>query len=217
MNKSPFCANRSTTWLQVGGLVGASEVSDGGYIGGNQGGQASGYGGYLNNATGGSVPYTAARPSGSPYASASPAPIQSAASYPQQPNVAQTPVSQQLSATSPYSVVSSNTTANSLQQALQQPGTTVQKIVPGAPSVGILFAQSRTVPRSGSIALSWTTLNMKQGSCTLSLNGQKVAQGEEGTKSLAGSSVPTGSLLFVLSCTTASGSAFTTTETVVVN
>lgn len=195
-------------------LLAAGHVN--GDLGNNQG-NPSGYKavntpygqGYLGTPT--SKPYYAARPAGSPYASASPAPIQTSAA---QPSV---PVSQQLSATSPYSVVSSNTTANSLQQALQQPGTTVQKIVPGAPSVGILFAQSRTVPRSGSIALSWTTLNMKQGSCTLSLNGQKVAQGEEGTKSLAGSSVPTGSLLFVLSCTTASGSAFTTTETVVVN
>jgi hypothetical protein len=166
--------------------------------------------GYLGTPT--SKPYYAMQPSGSPYASASPAPIQTSASQ------TGAPISQQLGS-SPYSALtSSNAAANTLQQALQPttPKNPSQVIVPGAPSIGFIYAQQHVVSRSSSVMLSWTTLNMKQGSCAVSLNNQKVATGEEGTKSIAASSLPTGSLVFILTCTAADGTPFSKSETVTV-
>lgn len=166
--------------------------------------------GYLGTPT--SKPYYAMQPSGSPYASASPAPIQTNASQ------TGTPISQQLGS-SPYSALtSSNAAANTLQQALQPttPKNPPQVIVPGAPSIGFIYAQQHVVSRSSSVMLSWTTLNMKQGSCAVSLNNQKLATGEEGTKSITASSLPTGSLVFILTCTAANGTPFSKSETVTV-
>lgn len=169
--------------------------------------------GYLGNPT--SKPYYAMQPSGSPYASASPAPISSGSSgggYDSSP----VPVSQQLG-TSPYSSVtgSGSTAGTQLQNALGQPQAPQQQIIPGAPQVGSIIVQPRVATRSGTVLISWTSLNMRAGSCKIVLGSETLATGSEGTKTLAAAKFG-GTVLFSLVCTKQDGSQFTASDTITV-
>lgn len=172
----------------------------------------------------GATPYNAMSPAGgSPYASVSP--VQSSGGtngYVSQGS--SMPVSQQLGtqAISPYSSLTSNTSATNLQNALNptpsQTATTPpsQTVVPGAPSVASIYIQPRVASRTGSILISWTSLNMKSGTCTVKQDSQQIAVAQEGSKSIAGSSVSTGTITFTLSCTAQDGSAVAKTDTITV-
>lgn len=168
--------------------------------------------GYLGNPT--SKPYYGMQSGGSPYASASPAPISSGASggYTSAPM----PVSQQLG-TSPYSAVTGSNAGTALQNAISpaaaQPPT--QQIIAGAPQVGRIIVQPQTVSATGSLVLAWTSLNMKAGSCAVSLGNQVLASGPEGSKTISAANLG-GTVQFSLKCTRQDGTAFQATDTVMV-
>lgn len=169
--------------------------------------------GAQNSGGGGTQPYYAMQPAGgSPYASASPVPVSGGTAASQQ-----IPVSQQLNA-SPYSAVTtSQSAATNLQAALAQPvASQGQAVVPGAPSVGAIYAQPRRVSASGAFSLSWVSLNMKPGSCTVKQGATTLVSGNEGTRPVPATSLPTGTVTFTLSCTAQDGSGFSTTDTVAV-
>lgn len=166
--------------------------------------------GYLGNPT--AQPYYAMQPSGSgsPYASATPVPIAggSSATLTQQP----------VSYVSPYGSVTGNA-ATDLQSALVPPAQTYQPqqpVVSGAPSVGQLIVQPRVASRFGSVLVSWTSLNMKPGSCVLSRDSGTIVRGEEGSTLLAASSLPTGAVAFTLTCTVQNGTTFQTSDTITI-
>jgi hypothetical protein len=206
VNKSPFCANRSDTWLQVGGRVDASTVSDGGYVGGNTGSANTS----PSNGSG-AIPY-ATRLSSSPYASASPVPITSGGSS----GSAAVPVSQQINSApvSPYSSITTNPAATNLQQALQ-PQT--QPPVVNAPSIGQLLVQPTRISHGGSLFISWTSLNMRSSpSCTVRERSRVLAEGAEGSRSIAASELPKGIARIELTCTMPNGTLYVSSQEVTV-
>lgn len=191
VNGGKLCGGTDQAWKQVGGRVDlGTTVTPGDYVSGPP------------NAGPGAVPYTGStpantmRPTGSPLASVAPYQAQSsgtaasgasASSYGSASS--QVPVSAQIS---PFSAISGAAP------------TPVQTIVPGGPAVASLYLQPRTVPRGGTLVISWTSLNMNPSRpCIVSFNGSQLAQGTEGSKSFPSASFPTGALTFALSCTTA--------------
>lgn len=161
-----------------------------------------------------SKPYYAMQPTGSPYASASPAPISSGSSGSSGGSSSPVPVSQQLG-TSPYSAVTSSNAGTDLQTALSPAPQPTQQIIAGAPQVGSIIVQPRVASRAGSVLVSWTSLNMKAGSCRVLLGSETLASGSEGTKTLAGANLG-GTVLFSLVCTKQDGTQFTASDTVTV-
>lgn len=174
----------------------------------------------------GSTPYFAMQPAGSPYASASPMPMSYGGGTPtsftgsspsQQLPIQSQPQQYQTSGSSPFSSITQSSAGSSLQSALNpQPSPSSSAIVPGAPAVASLYVQPRTASRTGSILLSWTSLNTKQASCTVSLDALQLATGEQGSKPVDAKTLPTGSLTFTLSCTGADGAKITKTDTITV-
>ncbi|MBI5469900.1 hypothetical protein HY968_01065 [Candidatus Kaiserbacteria bacterium] len=80
-----------------------------------------------------------------------------------------------------------------------------QQGTPG-PSALFLFVQPRSVKFSQSVLVAWTSVNMSTATpCQILLNGQKWADGNEGSKSLKTVSEDVGTLTLTLSCTDASG------------
>ncbi|MEN9413386.1 MAG: hypothetical protein RLZZ342_473 [Candidatus Parcubacteria bacterium] len=207
VNKSAFCANKSSTWLQVGGQVDRPMITDGGYVGGNTGGPG-------NVATGsGTNPYYPMQPAGSPYASASPVPASSGSGS--SGGGGAVPVSQQIGPASPFSAVSSNPAATNLQTALQQPNTPAH--VPNAPSVGQLIVQPLRSSKEGSFHLSWTSLNMRSSPvCTVRERSRVLGEGSEGSRSVVAREFPTGTSRFELTCTMPNGTLYVSSQEVTV-
>ncbi len=152
------------------------------------------------------------QPGGSPYASASPAPIASGSSggYGASP----VPVSQQLGA-SPYSAVTGTNAGTDLQNALN-PATAQapsQRIIPGAPQVGSIALQPAVVSRAGTVVIAWTSLNMKAGSCSVMLGSQVLATGPEGSKTIPAANLG-GTVQISLRCTKQDGTPFVVSDMV---
>ncbi len=172
--------------------------------------------GYLGNPT--TRPWwESGQAKGSPYASASPIPAQTA-----RPATIATPVSSGgISApqyNSPYTSVSGNTSAQQLQQAILPPSSpSAQALVPSAPSLGQILVSPTRVNTSGTISVSWTSLNMKTTPpCRITAAGNTIAEGKEGSKIIAASSLPQGTVRFDFICTTQNGTLFSASATTVV-
>lgn len=175
----------------------------------------------------GSAPYYAMQPAGgSPYASASPVPMSygggAQSGYAGSSASQQLPIqsqSQQYQSTpvSPFSSITQSTAGSSLQAALNpQASQSSTSIVPGAPAVASLYVQPRSASRTSSILLSWTSLNTKQASCSVSLDTLQLATGEQGSKPIDAKTLPTGTLTFTLACAGADGARVTALDTITV-
>jgi hypothetical protein len=193
-----------------------------GHINGNLGnnvGNPSGYTavntpygpGYLGNPT--AQPYYAMQPSGSgsPYALATPMPIAGGSSV--------TLTQQPSSYVSPYGSVTGNA-ATDLQNALQPPAQPqyqpAQVVVPGAPSVGQILVQPRVASRLGVVLVAWTSLNMRPGSCVVTQDLGTIAQGQQGSRLIDASSLPSGATTLTLTCTMQNGTTFQASDTITI-
>lgn len=197
------------------------------------------YGGTLPNGTPGFIPQTAygtnngngfnspfnfsSPPSptnvgyGSPFAGTSQAPVAQASYSQPQPTQAATPVSQTIA--QPTSITQTQTTtsgtssvAQKLQLALQDgTGTTGQ-------SPATVIAEPKDVTRGNPITVAWTSVGMSADTpCTLRANSTFIAEGNQGSRVVPTTAATrVGSLIFTLSCTTASGTKYQRTAAVMV-
>ena len=175
-------------------------------------------------AVSGTRPYAVTTPaSGSPYASASPIPAQTA-----RPATIATPASsggfsspQYASPqyASPYSSVTSSASAQQLQQAILPPSSpSTQALVPSAPSIGQIIVRPAQTNVSGTLSISWTSLNMRTTPpCRITAQGTVIAEGREGAKTVAASALPRGTVRFDFTCTTQNGTLFTTSATTIID
>jgi len=204
VNTNKLCTGSTPTWKQIGGRVDLpSSVTPGEYVSGAGPGAVP----YT-----GSTPYTAARPTGSPFGAAAPYPVSSSgtvaqgaspSSYGSSAVAAPTPVSQQLS---PFSGITAP------QQPLAQ-----SQSVPNGPTVASLYLQPRTVARGGNVVISWTSLNMDPAHpCVVSISGIQLAQAAEGTKILPAASLASGTFSATLACRSQKGESIQKTDSVTI-
>lgn len=174
--------------------------------------------GYLGTPTN----YATAGTAGSPSTIAQPSTI----AIPGSSYGTQAPVSTQLNsnlstqqATLSQQTTTSNNAQDALTAALQQPSSpSAQQIVENGPAIANLYLQPRTIPRSGTIIASWTSLNMSRThSCVLTIDQTIFGQGNEGSIGVPANRFSNTSLTMKLSCLTAASSTpVVTTDTVTI-